>query len=343
MDLWDDETCVQIVGNMTRIARETGALTALPFALNYVGAHQIFVGDFGAAEQLLEEADAITTATRNVRIIDFSVVLAACRGDRVRTFELREASIKDATLRGEGYPIEVADWAAAVLHNGLGEYPDALVAAQRASEHDELGFGVWVLPELIEAAVRCGQPGLAACALEQLTGRTALGRSDWARGTEALSRALLTEGRRAEELYLEAVDRFRRGLVAVYHARAHLLYGEWLRRERRRVDAREQLRTAHEMFVRMGAEGFAERARRELLATGETARKRVVQTGSDLTAQETQVALLALDGLSNPEIGARLFISDRTVQYHLSKVFDKLGITSRVQLDQVLPSDPDLA
>jgi DNA-binding CsgD family transcriptional regulator len=339
MDLWDDEACAQIAGDLRQTARETGALTALPFALNYVGAHMIFAGEFGAAAELIEEADAITAATRTPRLVDFSVLLAAWRGDRARTYELREHSIRDATARGEGFVIEVAEWAAAVLHNGLGEYRDALVAAQTASERDELGFGVWVLPELVEAAVRCGEPSLAASAFEHLAGRTGLSTTDWARATEAYSRALLSDGELAEDLYREAIERFGRCRVAVHHARAQLVYGEWLRRENRRADARDQLRAAYEMFVAMDARAFGDRAHRELLAAGESPRQRVAETRHELTAQEAQIVRLALDGASNAEIGAVLFISSRTVQYHLGKVFTKLGINSRTQLGQALASD----
>jgi DNA-binding CsgD family transcriptional regulator len=337
MDLWDDEACAQLVGELTQIARDTGALAALPFALNYVAAHKIFAGDFGAAHELIEEADAITAATRNARIADFSVLLAAWRGDRARTFELREASIQAATVRGEGFVFEVAEWAAAVLHNGLGEYRHALVAAQRALDRDELGFAVWVLPELVEAAVRADERCVAANALEQLSERTALSSSDWALGTDARCRALLSEGQLAEGLYLEAIDRLGHTRITVHLARAHLIYGEWLRRENRRVDARESLRAAYNMFDAMGAEAFAERARRELLATGEKVRKRTVDTNDNLTPQEAQIARLARGGYTSPEIGARLFISPRTVEYHLRKVFTKLHITSRKQLRTALP------
>jgi DNA-binding CsgD family transcriptional regulator len=338
MELWDDEACAQIAGDLSRIARDTGALTALPFALNYVGAHMIFAGEFGAAADLIEEADAITAATRNARVVDFSALLAAWRGDPARTSELREASVLDATAHCEGFAVEVAEWAAAVLHNGLGEYRDALVAAQTASERDELGFGVWVLPELVEAAARCGEPSLAASALERLAGRTSLSSSDWARATEAYARALLSEGELAEGLYHEAIERFGRCRVAVHLARAHLIYGEWLRRENRRADAREQLRIAYAMFVTMGAGAFGERAHRELLAAGETVRKPMVETFEELTPQEARIARLARDGLSNREIGARLFISPHTVAYHLRKVFAKLDIGSRGQLNRVLAS-----
>jgi DNA-binding CsgD family transcriptional regulator len=341
MDLWDDEACAEVAGGLSQIARDTGALTALPFALSYVGAHQIFAGDFGAAEELIEEADAITAATGNARVADFSVLLAAWRGDRARTLDLRKTSIRDAAARGEGFVFEVAEWATAVLHNGLGEYREALVAAQRASEQDELGFAVWVLPELVEAAARSGEPSIAASALERLTERSHLSTTDWARGIEARSRALLSEGQLADDLYLEAIDRLGRCRVVVHLGRAQLIYGEWLRRENRRVDAREPLRAAYSMFDAIGAEAFAARAQRELLATGETVRKRTVETRDELTAQEAQVARLACDGLSNSEIGARLFISRSTVEYHLRKVFMKLGIRSRNHLDRVLTSDPD--
>jgi DNA-binding CsgD family transcriptional regulator len=245
--------------------------------------------------------------------------------------------------RGEGQGLALIDWTSAVLYNGLGRYEDALDAAQRASEHpEELPFA-WGLVELVEAATRSGKAARARDALRRLSETTRASGTDWALGIEARSRALLSDGEDAEGLYRQAIDRLGHTRVRVELARAHLLYGEWLRRERRRMDAREHLRTAHEMFATMGAEGFADRAELELRATGETARKRTVETSSRLTAQEAQVARLARDGLSNPEIGARLFISRRTVQYHLRKVFTKLDITSRGQLGRVLPSDPNVA
>jgi DNA-binding CsgD family transcriptional regulator len=219
-----------------------------------------------------------------------------------------------------------------------------LAAAQQACEHpEELLFATWGLVELIEAAARTERTALATDALQRLSDATRASGTDWALGIEARSRALLGEGDAAERFYREAIDRLGRTRVRVALARAHLIYGEWLRRERRRTDAREQLRAAHEMFAAMGAAGFADRAERELLATGETARKRTVETGSQLTPQEAQVARFARDGLSNSEIGARLFISSRTVQYHLHKVFTKLGITSRTQLERVLPSESPVA
>jgi ATP/maltotriose-dependent transcriptional regulator MalT len=252
--------------------------------------------------------------------------------------------MNDVVRRGEGLGLTVIQWATAVLYNSLGRYEDALAAARRAGEESyEQLFSKWSAVELIEAATRIGVREDVADACERLSETTRASGSDWALGIEARSRALLAAGDPADRLYREAIDRLGRTRVRVELARAHLLYGEWLRRERRRMDAREQLRAAYEMFVTMGADGFAERAERELLATGERARQRAVESGSQLTAQEAQVARLARDGFSNPDIGARLFISSRTVQYHLRKVFTKLGITSRTQLDRVLPNDADSA
>jgi DNA-binding CsgD family transcriptional regulator len=246
------------------------------------------------------------------------------------------------TRRGEGVGITFAEWASAALNNGLGRYGDALAAAQRAcSFDDDLGALLWTTVELIEAAARTGMTGAAASAYDRLEEMTSACETHWGLGIQARSHALLSEGEAAERLYREAIDRLGRTRLRLDLARAHLLYGEWLRRERRRGDAREQLRTAYGMLEAMGAAAFAERARRELRATGETARKRSPYAQHDeLTAQETQIARLARDGLSNPEIGARLFISARTVQYHLGKVFAKLGITSRGQLGRVMPTEP---
>ena len=245
--------------------------------------------------------------------------------------------------RGEGLGLSDIEWASAMLYNGLGRYEDARAAAQQvlAYPHDPL-FS-FIVPEFIEAAARSGRTEGADDALERLAESTRASGTDWALGIEARSRALLSDGEAAEYLYREAIERLGRTRIRFELARAHLLYGEWLRRERRRMDAREQLRRAHEMLSDMGAEAFAERARRELAATGETVRKRSVETRDQLTAQEAQIARLARDGLSNPEIGARLFISPRTVEYHLHKVFTKLRIGSRIQLDGALPSEPRLA
>jgi ATP/maltotriose-dependent transcriptional regulator MalT len=250
---------------------------------------------------------------------------------------LIEATRKERAQRGEGMAV-VADWAQAALNNAMGNYQEAMTAAKRSVyQEGTLGPPPWALIELIEAAVRAGTPEIAADALQRLTEQTRICRTDWALGMEARSRALMSEGDAAEGLYRRSIEHLGRTRVRVGLARTHLLYGEWLRRERRRTDAREQLRIAHDMFEAMGMEAFADRARRELLATGETARKRrTITAGCELTAQELQIARLARDGLSNPEIGTRLFISAKTVQYHLRKVFAKLDITSRSQLDGVL-------
>jgi len=221
------------------------------------------------------------------------------------------------------------------LYNSLGRYDAALASAQSACEYDDLGVFGFALAELVEAGARCGATEEAAAALRRLEERTNAAGTDWALGVQACSAALLSDGRAAESRYREAIERLKRSRIAVHLARAHLVYGEWLRRENRRIDAREQLGIAHDMFSRAGAEAFAERARRELLTTGGTARKRTVDTHDVLTPQEGQIARLARDGLSNPEIGAQLFISPRTVQYHLGKVFAKLEITSRGQLGRL--------
>jgi DNA-binding CsgD family transcriptional regulator len=311
----------------------------LPLAATYRAGVHVHAGEFAAAAALIEEADAITEATGNAPLGYTSLVLAAWRGREAEALELTEASREDAAARGEGRAITLAEYATAVLYNGLGRYREALAAAQRASEHDDLGLYGWALIELVEAAARDREPQLAADALELLSKRTGLSGTDWALGIEARSRALLDEGQATEDLYLEATERLGRCRIKVHLARAHLLYGEWLRRQNRRIDARETLRSAHELFSTMGAEAFAERAARELLATGETARKRTADTRGQLTAQETQIAELAREGHSNPEIGAQLFISPRTVEYHLHKVFTKLEISSRNELQRVLPSE----
>ena len=240
--------------------------------------------------------------------------------------------IAAGTAHGEGFAVEVAEWAAAVLHNGLGEYAEARAAAQRAYDPDGLGFGVWILPELIEAAVHSGDRAAAEYGLAQLVARSSTSTTEWARGVEAAAQALLCGTDDAERLHLEAIDHLGRSLVVVLHARAQLSYGEWLRRQNRRVDARIQLKAALNAFDTMGAQGFAERARRELLATGETVRRRAADARDSLTPQEAQIARLAGNGHTNPEIGAELYISPRTVEWHLRKVFGKLGISSRKEL-----------
>jgi ATP/maltotriose-dependent transcriptional regulator MalT len=272
--------------------------------------------------------------------------LAALRGRESEAVPLIEAVFAGATAGGQGLGAIWTHWATAILCNGLGRYADAVAAAGHASQDmPEIPAAMYALAELVEAAARTGDTDLAARAVDELAETTTPSGTDWGLGIEARCRALVSQGRAAEDLYRESIDRLGRTRLRPDLARAHLLYGEWLRRENRRVDAREQLRTAHDLLDEMGMEAFAERARRELAATGETARKRTAHAttaaGQELTAQEAQVAQLARDGLSNPEIGARLFISSHTVQHHLGHVFTKLGITSRGQLDRVLPGPPD--
>jgi DNA-binding CsgD family transcriptional regulator len=338
-DLWDDEAWYELTARQVRLARKAGALTILPLALSYRAGVHVSAGEFAAAAALLDEADSITQVTGNAPLGYISLWLAAWRGQHARAAELIDAGVQDATLRGEGLPITIADYAAAVLDNGLGRYEAALAAAQRACEYEDLSVFGWALIELVEAGARSGRPEVAADALRRLDERTRASGTQWALGIQARSRALLSDGPAAEDLYREAIERLARPGSAVYRARARLLYGEWLRRENRRLDAREQLRAAHATFRRSGAEAFAERARRELLATGETVRKPAAQTAAELTAQESQIARLARDGQTNREIGAQLFLSPRTVEWHLRKVFTKLDISSRRQLRETLP-DP---
>ncbi|MCW2723044.1 AAA family ATPase, partial [Pseudonocardia sp.] len=336
-DLWDDEAWYELTARQVRLARKAGALTILPLALSYRAGVHVSAGEFAVAAALLDEADSITQVTGNAPLGYISPWLAAWRGQHARAAELIDAGVQDATLRGEGLPITIADYAAAVLDNGLGRYEAALAAAQRACEYEDLSVFGWALIELVEAGARSGRPEVAADALRRLDERTRASGTQWALGIQARSRALLSDGPAAEDLYREAIERLARPGSAVYRARARLLYGEWLRRENRRLDAREQLRAAHATFRRSGAEAFAERARRELLATGETVRKPAAQTAAELTAQEAQIARLARDGQTNREIGAQLFLSPRTVEWHLRKVFTKLDISSRRQLREALP------
>jgi ATP/maltotriose-dependent transcriptional regulator MalT len=269
------------------------------------------------------------------------VLLGALRGLEADSLPLIEAMIRDAEAGGQGIGVQWAQWVSSILFNGLGSYDRALAAAERAAEEmPQLFISAWARPELIEAAVRSGKPERATAALELLVEVTSTAGTDWAMGISARSRALMSEGSAAEALYQEALDHLGRTRLRPELGRAQLLYGEWLRRKERRVDARAQLRAAYEQFTAIGMQAFAERARRELLATGERVRKRTEESRDELTAQERQIAGLARDGLSNQEIGARLFLSQHTVAYHLRKVFSKLEITSRNQLTQVLP-DPE--
>jgi DNA-binding CsgD family transcriptional regulator len=292
-----------------------------------------------ASSPLISEASAIYEAAAYAPMLVTSLLLAAWRGQESRASELIAAMIEDAPPKGRRQANALADYARAVLYNGLGRYQNALAAAERACVHaEDLGLFAWALLELVEAGARANAREIALEALGQIEERTCAGGTDWALGIRARSAALLSVGDRAESLYHEAIELLGRSRTAVHLARAQLVYGEWLRRENRRVDARGQLRAAHDTFSRIAAEAFAERALHELLATAETARKRTDEARDYLTPQEAQIARLAQEGLSNPEIGAQLFISPRTVQYHLRKVFQKLNITSRSQLGRIPPS-----
>jgi DNA-binding NarL/FixJ family response regulator len=335
-EFWEDDVCEAIASSVGRVARESGGLRLLPVALNYSASYRLYLGEFGVAEQLAEEAESIRAAIRGPYIGSPAVLLAAWRGDRETAYKLRAAAVEAGTLGSEAFAVGVAECATAVLHNGLGEYAEAAAAAQRAHDLDMLGFGGFVLPELIEAAVRSGDLPTAEFAFARLVERSSTSTTEWARGVEAAARALLSDRAEAEELHRAAVDQLGRSRLVVLHARAQLSYGEWLRRENRRADARTQLKAAYGAFEAMGAQGFAERARRELAATGETVRKRTDDTRGDLTPQEAQIARLASDRLTNPEIAAQLYLSPRTVEYHLHKVFQKLGISSRRELANAL-------
>jgi DNA-binding CsgD family transcriptional regulator len=336
-DLWDDVLQDELATRVVRLARDAGALEQLPIALVYRAGVHINAGEFGAAVALIEESDSIAAATGNAPLGYASVLLDAWRGDEGKALNHFAWAMSDANLRGEGRAIGQTGYFSAILHNGMGRYDEALAGARAACDHDELGVRGFALVELIEAAAHGGSPEVAAEALRELEERAVASGSDWALGILARSGALVASGTAADALYLEAVDRLGRTRIVVHLARAHLIYGEWLRRENRRRDAREQLRAAYDMFHRMGAEAFAERARRELIATGETARPRTVAASNDLTPQETQIARLAVEGRSNPEIGSELFISPRTVEYHLSKVYTKLGVSSRRELRRSMP------
>ena len=338
-DLWDDDGWYELSARYLQLARNVGALGVLPIALaQRVGLH-LHTGEFAAAAALVEETAAINEATGNDLPAYSAMALAGWRGRTAEAIELIEVIKRHAAARDEGMGLSIAHYTSAVLYNGLGRYEDALAAADQASAYpQELGFANWGLAELAEAAARSGDTRRANDAVEQLARTTGPCDTPWARGIEARSRALVSEGEDAELLYQEAIDQLNRCRGAVAQARARLVYGEWLRRKGRRVDARDQLRTAHQILVSAGAEAFAERARRELIATGETVRKRSPHVDiHQLTSQEVHIARLARDGRSNVEIGAELFLSVRTVEWHLRKVFGKLGIGSRRELRGALP------
>lgn len=334
--LWDDEQWDRLTTQRMDHARRTGTVSELPLALCSRIHLDLFAGRLAAAEALCEELAAVGQVT-GVRPAAYAAVApAAFRGDEGETCERADKTQSDVRQRGEGIGITATEWAKAVLFNGLGRYDEARTAAEVASQGHEPGFGIWALAELAEAAARSGAADRAHAAVHELSAYAEAVRTDWALGVLARCRGMLAAGDRAERFHQEAVTRLARTRMRTEEARARLVYGEWLRRENRRVDARDQLNAAFEALTAMGLAAYADRARHELLATGETVRKRRVDTTNELTAQEAQIARLARDGLSNPEIGTQLFISVRTVEWHLHKVFTKLDITSRRQLRKVL-------
>jgi DNA-binding CsgD family transcriptional regulator len=337
LELWDDRSAYDLSGHHLQMARKTGALSELPLALGSRTPILVFCGELTAAASLVEESRSVHEAAGIAEAPYGALVLTAWRGQAREGRELIDAAISDASARGEGVGVAICEYSRAVLCNGLGQYEEALAAARIAcADPAEMVAHNWGMIELIESAARTGNTDLAQETLQRLSMKAQACRSDWALGIEARSRALLSTGDTAEHGFREAVGHLRRARVAGELARAHLLYGEWLRRENRRVAARGELTLAHEMFTAMGVAGFAERARRELLAAGATVRKPDVDAVGQLTEQEALIARLARDGLSNPEIGAQLFISPRTVEWHMGKLFAKLGVSSRRQLRQAM-------
>jgi DNA-binding CsgD family transcriptional regulator len=321
-EIWDDEALHDLTARQAELTPAAGGVASGPYALSRLGdLEQVVTGRFDVAATVIGPG---------------ALIASAWRGGTEETRELVEAWTRDVFARELGLHVVLAQLATAVLELGLGRYEAAMTAARSACEDPGLGLGAAGLPDLIEAAVRAGEREVAVLAVGRLSERALPSGTDWALGTLARSRALLGEGAAAEKLYLEAIERLRRSRAAPELARAHLVFGEWLRRERRRREAREQLRTARDMFVFMGAQAFAERARAELAATGEHARRRVDTPAEELTTQEARIAALVCDGATNAAIAAQLFISPRTVEYHLHKVFRKLGVSSRTQLARVM-------
>ncbi|WP_312030391.1 LuxR C-terminal-related transcriptional regulator [Actinomycetospora sp. TBRC 11914] len=338
--LWDVDAARTMTSRQVRSARAAGALGALPVDLTALAIDEAGRGDLGAAAALVAEIDTVTGVTGSRIAPCAALYLAALRGDQEEVTALVAAAATDAAVGGQGVAGTCAQWAAAILHNGHGRYADAFAAAEHAVADDHVSVSRWALPELVEAAARTGNRKAADEALARLGETVHAGAAEFGLGLEARSRALVSEGTAAETAHRDAIDHLDTGGAHPALARSHLLYGEWLRRETRRVDARRHLRTAHEMLQAIGMTAFAERARRELLATGESVRRRALQTPSELTSQEASIARLAADGQTNAEIGAQLFLSARTIEWHLRKVFTKLGVGSRRELRLGLSGAP---
>jgi DNA-binding CsgD family transcriptional regulator len=335
VDVWDEETWAVLPDLHVRLIRDSGSLATLPLALSMrVGTH-VLLGELSAAASLIAELARVTEVTGSHLAPYGALLLAAWEGREIEGVALIDSIHDEIGRRGEGIGLAFANWSKALLYGSLGKYELAIDAAHQvvALPH-ELGAPTrGALLETIEAASRCGQEEIGSQAFERLTSMTRASGTNWALGIEARSRAMLG-GEGAEGAYLEAIERLKRTRIRGELARTHLLYGEWLRRHRRGIDARHRLRTAHHMFTVMGAEAFAKRAARELQAAGGTARKRKTATNGELTPQEAHIVRLVREELSNQDIGARLFISSRTVEWHLSKIFAKLGVTSRRQLQR---------
>jgi DNA-binding CsgD family transcriptional regulator len=329
LEMWDDEALHLLAARQVQVARDTSALVHLQFALSFLARSHMLAGELTEAALMIDEARLIADATDNPALVNAPMILAAWRGHEAQASELIKVTSEEAAE----HRWTSNNYARCVLYNGLGRHDAARDAARDALEPDPIGYGTLLVPELAEAAARTADRGLVESALEWLSERTRIISSEWASGIEARVRALLSEGEVAESLYRESIEQLSGTRLRLELARTHLLYGEWLRRERRRLDARRHLRTGFEAFTSMGAEAFARRAERELLATGERARKRTVDTLDQLTPQETQIARLAAEGHTNREIADRLFISTSTVEYHLRKAFRKLDVKSRTQLE----------
>ena len=335
-DLWNDDLWYALATRGTLIGHDTGRLGLLAHASNHLAAYHVHSGALTAAAVLIEQVEAITQAIGLPMLGYSACTLVAARGDRAEMQVLFDSALKNAVARGEGSAVGAFGCFTARVYNAHGQYDKALSAAQQACARHELYSYGWALAECVEAGVRAGSMDEASAAFDRLSERTRASGTEWALGVEARCRGLLKDD---EACYRESIERLARSRAAVDLARSQLCYGEWLRRVNRRSDARESLRAAHETFSQMGTLAFAERARRELLATGETVRKRAGHSREVLTPQEVHVAVMARNGHTNPEIGARFFISPRTVEYHLHKVFRKLGIAGRRDLKDALAKE----
>jgi DNA-binding CsgD family transcriptional regulator len=336
MELWDADTWFELASGQAQLARASGTLSWLPFALAHLAVLHIHAGELNQTEALVTEAERIDPAMRTADLPYVAPLLAAWRGHAPTAQDAIDKAVADSSRRGEGVMLTYAEYVKAVLHNGLAEYDLATRAAYSAASVDEFLMSHWASYELVEAAARSGRRDLAAAACARLSEIAEASGTPWARGVAAHTKALLADSDIADQLFREAIELLSQTRVAAYLGRTRLCYGEWLRRQNRRVDARAQLRSAFDVFSSMGATAFAERARRELAVTGERVRKRSEDHSTALTSQEERIAELARERRTNPEIGAELFLSARTVEWHLRNIFTKLRISSRRELDAAL-------